>query len=591
MAAAADPAPAPELGLFQAVGGRLVVIVGLSLIGALTSVVPLIGIVELARALAPGLSGDPVEASRVWWIVGWSCGALVVSFASAGASAIVSHLADNDLQLDLRQRIVEHLRRLPLGWFDQRSSGLVKKVTENDVSALHQLVAHAIQDAIAAVTVPVVSLVYLFAVDWRLALASATPLALAIVCFVLMMAKSAPRYQDYDASLVRLNQATIEYAHGIAVVKAFGEAGRSHGRYRREVSDFVRFYDDWNRDTNRFATLGELVASPAVALALIGATAAWTVSAGWTAPVDALPALLLGVGLTAPIGKIEWSAQFLREATKARRSLTEFFAQPTIERPTQPSAPNGSDIGFEEVCFSYDRDHQVLSDITASAQPGTVTALVGPSGSGKTSLARLAPRFYDANSGTVRIGGVDVRQIAATALYGQVGFVFQDTYQLRATIRDNIRLTKPEASDEAVQLAARAAQIHDRILRTPLGYESVLGRDVHLSGGEAQRLMIARALLTDAPLLVLDEATAFADPDCEAAIQTALSALAAQRTVLVIAHRLHTITGADQILVLDGGRIVERGRHDQLARAGGLYQRLWQNYQASPANFGQAVAS
>lgn len=294
-------------------------------------------------------------------------------------------------------------------------------------------------------------------------------------------------------------------------------------------------------------------------------------------------------GLTAPLMQLGFTAQFLRNAMQARQSLTEFFSQPQMPPPTDPCQPAGSQVDIDDVSFGYEPSRNVLHHIVAQCEPGTVTALVGPSGSGKSSLARLVPRFYDVSAGAVAIGGADVRQIPQTSLYTQVGFVFQDAYLLRTSIRDNIRLTRPDAAEAQIEQAARAAQIHERILRLPRGYDSVVGDDAHLSGGEAQRLTIARALLTDAPVLVLDEATAFADPDSEAAIQQALSVLAADRTLIVIAHRLHTITGVDQILVLDDGVVAERGRHGDLAAAGGLYQSMWERYeQARSATTGIA---
>ncbi|MFD4365853.1 ABC transporter ATP-binding protein [Rhodococcus sp. NPDC058521] len=579
--AKAEQAERPSVDLFRPVRGRIASIVILSLIGALASVVPFIAIVELARTLWPAISGDPVDSGRAWATVAVAAGSSIVGFAAAFSSGLVSHLVDNDLQLDLRRRIVNHLRTLPLGWFDSRSSGSVKKVAENDVSALHQLVAHAIQDVIMAVTIPVVALIYLFTVEWRMALVCIVPIVVAMALYPIMMSGGAEKYAEYDASVARLNAATIEYVHGIAVVKAFGQSGRSHGRYRDETRRFVGFYKGWMRETAVVSSLMELVTSPGVILVYLCCAGAALVNADMVAPRDVLAAFLLGLGLTAPLLQLGFSGQFLRDATKARESLTEFLAEPPIPQATDPTEPDGHEVLLKDVSFSYDGEHHVLHEIAAACTPGTVTALVGPSGSGKSTLARLVPRFYDVTDGSVSIGGADVREMAAQRLYAEVGFVFQDSYLLRTTVRDNIVLTRPGASEEQIESAARAAQIHDRILRLPRGYDSVIGEDAHLSGGEGQRLTIARALLTDAPILVLDEATAFADPDSEAAIQTALSALAQDRTLLVIAHRLHTITGVEQILVLDDGRIIERGSHAQLVEAGGQYQSMWQRYQAS----------
>lgn len=567
--------------LFTSVRGRLWIIVALSLIGAVTSIVPLIAVIELARTLLPSLTGAPVDQQRAWLIVGIAATALVISFATAGASGMVSHLADGDLQLDLRRRLIHVLRRLPLGWFDARSSGAVKKAVENDINALHQLVAHAIQDLITALSVPALSLIYLFAVEWRMALASMLPLVVAIALYAVVMGRSADKYQTYDASLERLNEATVEYVHGIAVVKAFGQGGRSHTRFRRNTDDFAEFYGGWMRETSVQSTLVEIITSPVVVLVYLCSVGSALTIAGVTEPIEVLPALLLGMGLTAPLLQLGWTAQFLRAASQARVSLTRFFEQPVIADPSEPVSPADSTVALADVSFSYNGLDDVLRQITLTCRPGTVTALVGVSGSGKSTLASLIPRFYDTPEGMVSIGGADVRQIPSADLYTTVGFVFQDSHLLRASIRDNIRLTRPDAADADVVEVAKAAQIHDRIVRFPRGYDTVVGQDAHFSGGEAQRLTIARAMLTDAPVLVLDEATAFADPDSEAAIQRALSALAARRTLIVIAHRLHTIVHADQIAVLDNGRIVETGTHRDLVEASGTYQRLWDNYEAA----------
>ncbi|MGO2933112.1 ABC transporter ATP-binding protein [Microbacterium sp.] len=568
-----------EQGFFAPVRGSLAGIIGLSVLGAVTGVVPFIAIVELARTLLPAVSGGWIDVGRVWLIVAVAVVALFVSFGAAFASGLVSHLADARLQHSLRGRIVGHLRRLPLGWFDRRASGTVRKLVENDVNALHQLVAHAIHDVVTAVTVPAVSLVYLFVVQWQLALAALVPLVVTAILYPVLMRGGAEKYRQYDESTAALSEATVEFVHGIAVVKRFGQVGRSHRRYRDQTKQYSRFVAEWTRETATMFTVIEIITSPVVVLVWLLAAGLWLVGAGVAAPIDVLPGLLMGLGLTGPLLKLGSSAQFLRDATKAQASLSGFFALSPVPPPDEPSIPQGRGVVFDNLSFSYDGEHRVLHGVTATCAPGTVTALVGASGSGKSTLAKLVPRFYDAESGTVAIGGADVAQVPAAKLYRSVGFVFQDVQLLRASLRENIRLTRPDAAAEEVEAAARAAQIHDRIERFERGYDAVVGEDANLSGGEAQRVTIARALLADAPVLVLDEATAFADPDSEAAIQRALSTLAADRTVLVVAHRLHTITGADQILVLDDGRIAESGTHTQLVAAGGQYARMWSDYQ------------
>jgi ATP-binding cassette subfamily B protein len=567
--------PVPRAGLRELlapVRGRLVLAVVLQAVGSLAGVVPFVAVAELGRVLLDPAGSDD---SRAWAVAGVGAGALVVRLACLMAASGLTHLADNDLALDLRRRLAAHLGRLPLGWFTERNSGRVRKAVQDDVNAMHHLVGHAFTDLTAAVVVPVASLAYLAWVDWRLALLTLVPVAGGLAAYASAMSGSRDKYATYDASLARLAAGSVEFAQGIAVVKTFGQAGRAHRRFVTAADDFARFFTAWVRGVFRASGTLELLMSPVFMLLWVLAAGTAFAAAGWLPPVDLLAFAVLTSGLTAPWLALGYSAESMRSAGQAAARIGELLATPVLPEPEEPRAPEGSVVEVDDVSYSYDGRTTAVDGVSLTMAPGTVTALVGPSGSGKTTLARLLPRFFDVTAGAVRIGGVDVRDLGSDRLYGLVSFVFQDVQLLRASIRDNIALARPDAGAAEIEAAARAAQIHDRIVALPRGYDSVAGEDARLSGGEAQRVSIARALLADTPILVLDEATAFADPESEAAIQDALSALAAGRTLLVIAHRLSTIVQADQILVMDAGRVVERGRHPDLVATGGAYARAW----------------
>ncbi|NEA78305.1 ABC transporter ATP-binding protein [Actinospica acidiphila] len=564
--------PSPLRRLAEPVRGRLTLAVGLQAVAALAGVVPFIAVSRIAGRLT---EGSPADGDALWPLVALACSAGFVALVCGTAAGALAHLADNDLQLALRRRLARHIGRLPLGRLTDRGTGEVKQAVQDDVSALHTLFAHTLLDVVSVLTAPLLTLAYLFTVDWRLALISVVPLLLGVFLFSRAMAGAAAQMAEFGAAVGRISAAAVEFASGIAVFKSFGRGRKAHERFVRATEGFADFFSGWVRSTLATSTAAILVVTPAVVLLLLAAPGAVFVTQGWMTGAELVPFLLLGPAVAAPMGVVGPRIQQIRAGQATAVRVTGLLDAPTLPEPTTPALPDGHHVRLRGVSFSYDGTTDVLSGVDLDLAPGTVTALVGPSGSGKSTLASLLPRFHDVTAGTVTLGGADLRDIPATELYRRVGFVLQDVRMLRASVADNIRLGRPEATDEEVERCARAARIHDRITELPDGYATELGTAVTFSGGEAQRLSIARALLADAPVLVLDEATAYADPHSEALIQDGLSALAAGRTLLVIAHRLATIRSADRIVVLEDGRVTEQGRHDDLLAAGGRYAALW----------------
>ncbi|RZQ62961.1 ABC transporter ATP-binding protein [Amycolatopsis suaedae] len=556
--------------LRRPVAGRVRLACVLSGLGALAGLAPFAGLVELADTLL----ATPVDSGRVLLVSVLIVAGLVLRAAFTSVALTITHVADVRLQADLRRGMVAHLGRVPLGWFTRNSSGRLRKTAMGDVDALHQLVAHQAVETTAAVVTPLGALAYLLVLDWRLALLAVATIPLFAAAYAWMERGSNEVLRKMDESNARLGGAVVEFISGIAVVKAFGRARRAHAAYRGAAAEYTDFFAAWVRPMNRIEALaGLLVSAPVVGLVTVGG-GAWFVGQGWVSPGEALAGVLLGCVIPVAIEPLGFSALNKRTAAAAAVRIQELLDVPALPVPESPRRPSGGRVEYDGVRFAY-AGHEVLHGVSFTCEPGTVTALVGPSGSGKSTLATLLLRFHDVTSGAIRVGGADVRDVAPERLYRHVGFVLQDVQLVAGSIRDNVALGRPEATDAEVVRACRAARIHDRIAALPRGYDSVVGQDARLSGGEAQRVSIARALLADTPVLVLDEATAFADPESEAAIQEALSRLVAGRTVLVIAHRLSTITGADRIVVLDGGRVVETGTHGELLGAPGPYARMW----------------
>ncbi|MFD5653371.1 ABC transporter ATP-binding protein [Streptomyces sp. NPDC127039] len=552
----------------------------LGAVGAVTNLMPFVGIAEIGRAL---LADGPMDRDRVvtaavvvavTLVVGWSCN---------GAALWITHLADGRLQADLRRRMVAKLGRVPLGWYSSTTSGQVRKAAQEDIDDLHHMIAHHDVELSGAIALPLAGLGYLVWTDWRLALLALATLPVYFTAYAFMMRGFAEKMVELDTAFGRVSAAVVEFVHGIGVVKVFGGTRRVHAGYREAVHAYGEQYVGWVRPVLKLEAYTSMALSVPV-ISVVGlAGGIWFTHEGWVTPADVLAEVLVAAVLPTTLLTLNQGLTAQRKAVAAAGRITALLDVPELPVADRPLRPNGNDVVLDAVEFGYDPGRPVLRNIDLTCRAGTVTALVGGSGAGKSTLAALVPRFHDVDSGTVRIGGTDVRDIAPEELYRHVGFVLQDVQLLHGTVADNLRLGRPDATHDELVAATTAARVHDRITRLPHGYDTVVGEGARFSGGEAQRLTIARALLADAPVLVLDEATAYADPESEAEIQDALSTLVRGRTVLVVAHRLSTITGADRIVVLDAGRVVEQGTHTELLAAEGRYARMWEAHRPAEA--------
>lgn len=587
----AAPVPAARGNWRTQAAGRLLAPLRWALIlsGVLQAVItliqlaPFVLLVELARRLVAG-----APAARLWE-VGIAAVSLLGLGALLGAALTLwLHVVDARFARDLRSALLRKLSRLPLGWFTARGSGSIKQLLQDDTLSLHYLVTHAIPDAVAAVVAPVAVLVYLFAVDWRVALVLFVPVLVYLVLTSSLTIQSGPRIPQSQRWAETMSDEAGAYLEGQPVIRVFGGAAASS--FRRRLDEYVGFLVAWQRPLAGKKTFMDLVTRPSTFLWLIAAVGTLLVVAGRMDPVNLLPFLLLGTTFGARLLGIAYGLGGIRAGMLAARRLQNTLDEHELEvrEPGEPTGESAQAVVFDNVGFGYRPDVPVIHDVSLTLRPGTLTALVGPSGSGKSTLAALLARFHDVDRGSITVGGRDIRSMTADELYARVGFVLQETQLVHGTVAENIALAVPDATAAQIEQAAREAQIHDRIMRLPHGYDTVLGAGAGLSGGERQRLTIARAILADTEILILDEATAFADPESEYLVQQALNRLTRDRTVLVIAHRLHTITRADQIVVLDHGRIVERGRHEELLAADGRYRRLWEGGRRGAVTVGTA---
>lgn len=569
------PENPPGVGLLRPVRGWITLAVVLQAFSSALVLAPLIGLTELAQVL---MSTQAERGALAWHIVTISVFCLGGGLALRGLAELTTHLADNAFSLWLRRQLARRMAHAPLSWFSANSSGRIKQGMLDDVSAIHHLVAHAYLNLANAATTIFCVYGYLLLIDWRMTIITLIPLPFFFLLYRQIMRASEARMAEYGAALEQVNRSVVEFVQGIPVVKTFGQHGVAHQAYRRAVDSFRDFFLDWVRPLIKPESLSGVIIAPVTLLLLALVSGVAFIHFGWMDIWQLLPFAVLGLGISVPVSTLSSGAQSLQMAKGAFTRLEELLAIPQQKEPERGRRNASNRVCFDRVSFSYGPDRRILHEVSLTLEPGTVTALVGASGAGKSTLAKLLLRFAEPQSGHITLGGVDLAQIATGHLYRQVGCVFQDVRLLRLSIRDNISLGNPQATDRQVIAAAQAANIHQRIMQLPRGYQSVYGEDARLSGGEAQRLSIARALLKDPPLLVLDEATAQADAESEAAIQDTLAGLMSQhgnRSLLVIAHRLSTVAHADNIVVMANGRIVEQGAHSDLLANNGEYARLW----------------
>lgn len=558
---------------------------GLSAIAMLLGMVPYICAWLVVRdlvAVAPNWS----EASDVglygWMAFGFAVAGILVYFFAL----MCTHLAAFRTASNIRKQGMAHLMSAPLGYFDNNASGLIRNRLDGASAETETLLAHNLADIVGTIAMFVGTVALMFVFDWRMGAACLVTVVISVASLALMMTgKNANLLKEYQEAQDRMSKAGTEYVRGIPVVKVFQQTVDSFKAFKEAIDDYstkAGYYQGAvcriPQSVNLTFTEGAFVFLVPVALFLAPEALASGDFAGFLTNF-AFYAVFSAVISTA-LARIMFAVSGMMLASSALGRIGEVMAAPVLDIAADPVAPQGNRVEFKNVSFTYEGAVvPALKDVSFAAEPGQTVALVGPSGGGKTTAASLIPRFWDASSGVVEVGGVDVRAMDPHVLMDQVAFVFQNSRLFKTSILENVRAARPDATLEEVEAALDAAQCGDIIAKLPEGINTIIGTEgTYLSGGEQQRIALARAILKDAPIVVLDEATAFADPENEALIQQAFATLAKGRTVIMIAHRLSTVVGADKIVVLDSGAVVEEGTHDQLAAGGGLYARMWEDY-------------
>lgn len=534
-------------------------------------------------AVAPDWQQATNVARYGWMAFACAVGGIAVYFGAL----MCTHLAAFRTATNIRKRCMTHLAQAPLGYFDTHASGLLRRRVDGAAAQTETLLAHNLADITGTVAMFLTLLVLLFVFDWRMGAACMLAAVVSFCAlFAMMGGKNMGLMAEYYDALDRASKAGTEYVRGIPVVKVFQQTVYSFRAFKEAIDAYSEKASHYQgvvcktpQSINLTATEGAFMFMVPVALLIAPGALASGDFAGFVTNF-AFYAIFSAV-LSTALARVMFAAGGLNQAGDALKRINEVLDAPILPVSDAPQEPADNSVAFEHVTFAYaGTERAALDDVSFVVAPGQTVALVGPSGGGKTTAASLIPRFWDVDAGAVRVGGVDVRDMDPHVLMDRVAFVFQNTRLFSTTILENVRAARPDASREQVLEALHAAQCDDILAKLPEGVDMRIGSDgTYLSGGEQQRVALARAILKDAPIVVLDEATAFADPENEALIQKAFAHLLQGRTVVMIAHRLSTVVGADRIVVLDEGRVAEEGTHAELVEAGGLYARMWADYQ------------
>ena len=552
---------------------RLALSVVLSVLSVMLGLVPFYCMYRMLCLFAGGTAS--AAACVRWCLIALAVHAVKILLFSLSTG--VSHAMAYAILEGLRLRLADRFLHAPLGDVESRSIGEIKSMMVDKIENLEPPLAHMIPEGAGHVVLPIVSIIALLCIDWRLALASLATFPLSLVCMGLTFQISGRNFDRYDQSASRMNSTIVEYIEGIEVIKAFGRAGVSYEKYAGAITDFRTFVVKWL--TSTFATMKlSFALFPSTLIGTLPAALALANSGAIPAPQAAL-AVMLSISMVGSLAKLEVFSENMRQVKFTVESLEEFLELPELPEPAQRAEIQRTDVELKNVRFSYTGNEQdeVLHGIDLKLPAGSFTALVGPSGGGKSTVAKLIARFWDVTDGAVTIGGVNIKDMPLSQLSEYVSFVTQDNFLFRCSLLENIRLGRPGATDEEVRAAARAAQCEEFISKLPQGYGTPAGEaGRRLSGGEKQRIAIARMMLKNAPIVLLDEATAFTDPENEDKLQRSIAALTRGKTLLVIAHRLSTIKNADNIVVLKSGRIAAQGTQEQLLERCPLYRDMWQ---------------